>query len=141
MLNKKSKGFFSVSYILFLYFSDSSSLSFPVIQYFSESLKILFAALPFLVFPYSKLTSISPVCAESSTNRVSLSVLRTNRRAQSMGALSSTAMEQRQVNSVGSELMWHFSGSDTQSVITHMRSYTASAAVYENAGGLRAGHL
>ncbi|XP_064521723.1 muscleblind-like protein 1 isoform X1 [Pseudopipra pipra] len=83
---------------------DSGSLSFPVIQYFPKSLKNVFATLPFIAFPTSSRLGSVPVQAQSPGNKVSPSVLTKRRRAQNAGALSSVAMEQGQVSSVGSEL-------------------------------------
>ncbi|XP_017690932.1 PREDICTED: muscleblind-like protein 1 isoform X9 [Lepidothrix coronata] len=83
---------------------DSGSLSFPVIQYFPKSLKNVFATLPFIAFPTSSKLGSVPVQAQSPGNKISPSVLTKRRRAQNAGALSSVAMEQGQVSSVGSEL-------------------------------------
>ncbi|XP_053842276.1 muscleblind-like protein 1 isoform X2 [Vidua macroura] len=83
---------------------DSCSLSFPVVQYFPKSLKSVFGTLPFLVFPTPNEVGSVPVRARSPGNRVSPSVPAKPRRAQSVGAPSSTGTEQGQGSSVGSEL-------------------------------------
>ncbi|XP_027747698.1 muscleblind-like protein 1 isoform X2 [Empidonax traillii] len=83
---------------------DSCSLSFPVIQYFPKSLKNVFATLPFIALPTSSNLGSVPVQAQSPGNKVSPSAPTKRRRAQNAGALSSVAMEQGQVSSVGSEL-------------------------------------
>ncbi|XP_039569420.1 muscleblind-like protein 1 isoform X2 [Passer montanus] len=83
---------------------DSCSLSFPVVQYIPKSLKNAFGTLPYSVCPASSEAGSVPVWAQAPGHRVSPSVPAKPRRAQSVGAPSSTATEQGQGSSVGSEL-------------------------------------
>ncbi|XP_041323513.1 muscleblind-like protein 1 isoform X1 [Pyrgilauda ruficollis] len=83
---------------------DSCSLSFPVVQCFPKSSKNAFGTLPFSVCPASNELGSVPVWAQAPGHRVSPSVPAKPRRAQSVGAPSSTATEQGQGSSVGSEL-------------------------------------